>query len=426
MSVYLFIGLLCVSLAGLFFPKTAVIRYLAFDKRKSWINGALIGVPMPLCSCGVIPMAKYFKENGVSKGGLSSFLISTPTTGVDSAFVYYGFLGLPALLVRFFSSFAMGVLGGFFMDKAFPQKDDAPTEMSIQNQTEEKASFLDRAKSSFRYGFFNFLDELHFEILKAIFLTALIMSIISDNNFIFQYLMGGGIVSYLAVIALGLPMYVCATASVPMALALMAKGMSIGTAFVFLSVGPVLSVASIMMLRSVFSPKELVYYILYIVISSIFLGYFVDWLYNAYQFALPSLTPSFSETSVLDYVFSAAFTLLLFIVLYRRHFSRNKQKENDACGCEVSCENGHGTDLRKGVGKLEGANFFAIEGLFCQLKCGNCERSIQEVFKRHGIEVEVSLNEKKLYYQGFHPDKDEMMEIIKESGHRLGLGNNIF
>jgi uncharacterized membrane protein YraQ (UPF0718 family) len=112
MSPYLLLGFLIAGVLYIYFPKDKVTRYLGKNNFRSTLNAALIGVPLPLCSCGVIPTGISFYKNGASKGSSVSFLISTPQTGVDSILATYALLGLPLAIIRPIIALITGVLGG--------------------------------------------------------------------------------------------------------------------------------------------------------------------------------------------------------------------------------------------------------------------------------------------------------------------------
>ncbi len=112
MSPWLLLGLIFAGLLKVYFPQKHIEKYLGKSTFKSSLNAALIGIPMPLCSCGVIPTGISFYKNGASKGATNSFLISTPQTGIDSVFATYSMLGWPFAVLRPIVAFFTGVVGG--------------------------------------------------------------------------------------------------------------------------------------------------------------------------------------------------------------------------------------------------------------------------------------------------------------------------
>ena len=117
MAPYLLLGFLFAGILYVWFPKKKVYKYLGKPNSASVINAALIGIPLPLCSCGVIPTGISFYNSGASKGSSVSFLISTPQTGVDSALVTYSLLGLPMAIIKPFIALFTGFFGGFLTNK---------------------------------------------------------------------------------------------------------------------------------------------------------------------------------------------------------------------------------------------------------------------------------------------------------------------
>ena len=112
MAPYLLIGFLFAGILKVFFPKKLIRKYIGGANLRSVIYASLLGVPMPLCSCGVLPTGISFFKNGASRGSTVSFLVSTPQTGVDSIIATYAMLGLPLALLRPVIALLSGIMGG--------------------------------------------------------------------------------------------------------------------------------------------------------------------------------------------------------------------------------------------------------------------------------------------------------------------------
>jgi len=155
MAPYLLLGFTFAGLLHLLFPKKKVRRYMGQNTFKSVFNAALLGVPLPLCSCGVIPTGISFYKHGASKASTVSFLISTPQTGVDSIFVTYSLLGLPFAIIRPIVAFATGLFGGIVTKKIDPEKTD-PSIQNNENEEEMPIGFSPGLKGWLRNSFIDF------------------------------------------------------------------------------------------------------------------------------------------------------------------------------------------------------------------------------------------------------------------------------
>jgi len=123
MAPYLMLGFVFAGILHLLFPKSKVRKYMGKNSFRSTLNASVLGVPLPLCSCGVIPTGISFYKHGASKSSTISFLISTPQTGVDSIFVTYSLLGLPFAIIRPIVAFITGIFGGFVTRSLDKDKD---------------------------------------------------------------------------------------------------------------------------------------------------------------------------------------------------------------------------------------------------------------------------------------------------------------
>ena len=138
MAPYLLIGFFLAGVLHVYLPKDKISKYLGKDNIVSVINAALIGIPLPLCSCGVIPTGISFYKNGASKGSSVSFLISTPQTGVDSILVTYSLLGLPYAIIRPIAALITGIFGGGITNALNHKTKEAVTE-EINNKQESSS-----------------------------------------------------------------------------------------------------------------------------------------------------------------------------------------------------------------------------------------------------------------------------------------------
>lgn len=300
MAPWLLLGLIFAGLLKVYFPQKHIDKYLGKSNFKSALNASLLGVPMPLCSCGVIPTGISFYKNGASKGATNSFLISTPQTGVDSIFATYSMLGWPFALLRPFVAFFTGVVGGvltnifikekpvkkaspfagFKIDTATLGKTDAACADDScgchEPKTEDKRHALVRAAD---YAFVELLQDIAKWLILG-FLIAALISVVLPNDF-FSSFKGLGLLEILVVLAASVPIYICATGSIPIAAVLLMKGVSPGAALVFLMAGPATNVATIAVLGKTMGRKSLIIYLSTIIGGAIVFGLLTNWLIPA-------------------------------------------------------------------------------------------------------------------------------------------------
>ena len=276
LSPALLAGLLLAGLLRVFFPDSLVRAHLSQPTLGGAVRAALIGVPMPLCSCGVIPTAIGLRNQGASKGATTSFLISTPQTGVDSVLVSAAFLGWPFALFKVAAAFASGVLGGWLVNR-FTAHDEAA---DAGEQGEHWRSAGNRLTAVFRYAVYDILAAIDLWLVAGILLAAAITTAIPPD-----YLEGvawtQGLGGMLLVLAIALPLYVCTTSSVPIAASLIAAGMPAGSALVFLMAGPATNIATIGAVYRALGARVLGLYLGTVIVASIGLGMTFDFVLGA-------------------------------------------------------------------------------------------------------------------------------------------------
>ena len=273
MSPYLLLGFLFAGILHAFVPQTQYNRYLGKNSFSSVVNAAILGIPLPLCSCGVIPTALSLRRNGASKGATVSFLIATPQTGVDSIAATYSLMGLPFALVRPLAALCTSLLGGALAN--FTNKDvDSCQECRESSETETSGTFLEKCIEALRFGYVDMMQDIGKWLVTGLVVAALITILVPDNFFtIFN---GNTLASMLLVFAIALPMYVCATGSIPIAVALMMKGLTPGAGLVLLMAGPACNMASILVINKVLGRKSLITYLVSIITGAISFGLVID------------------------------------------------------------------------------------------------------------------------------------------------------
>jgi len=294
-SIFILFGFTIAGLLRGFLPGNFVSRHLGKGKYLSVIKASALGVPLPLCSCGVLPAAAGLKEDGANKGATAAFLISTPETGVDSIAVSWALLDPIMTVFRPVAAFFTAIVTGFTInilglkdEKGQSISSDADAESSCcssccshshdAKNENSKTGFINKLKGGMSFAF----GELFQDISKWFILGVLLAGIIDiflSPNMISNYL-GGGLLSMVLVLAVSAPLYICATASTPIAAALALKGLSPGAALVLLLAGPATNAAAIAVITKLLGKKATALYVLIIAVISIALGLLANHIYE--------------------------------------------------------------------------------------------------------------------------------------------------
>jgi len=329
MAPYLMLGFFFAGVLYLLFPKNKVRQYMGRNRIGSVINASILGIPLPLCSCGVIPTGLSFYRNGASRGSTVSFLISTPQTGVDSILVTYSMLGLPFALIRPFVALVTGISGGLLTNQITrKEKEEQVVETGDKNSL--PSGFFKRMKAMFRYAFVEFLQDIMGWLIIGLLIAALIAVFIPDDFFAGRA--SNDILEMLVILIAAIPVYICATASVPIAAVLMLKGLSPGAALVLLMAGPATNAATITMIGKVMGRKSLVSYLASIISGAIVFGLLINILLPERWFILPQYMMSHDHEILPEWlsIGSAIILVLLIINGYmKRFFGKIKVKTID-------------------------------------------------------------------------------------------------
>lgn len=283
MAPYLLLGFFFAGLLHLLFPKKRVRKYMGQNNFRSIFNASLLGVPLPLCSCGVIPTGISFYKHGASKASTVSFLISTPQTGVDSIFVTYSMIGLPFAIIRPIVAFITGLFGGLITKKIDPEKPEKLTEKNALDD-ELPVGFFPKIKEMFRYSFIEFLQDISNWLIIGLLIAALISVVVPNDFFVDK--IPNDFLGMLLILVISIPVYICATASVPVAAVLMLKGLSPGAALVLLMAGPATNAATITMIGKILGKKSLIGYLGAIITGALLSGLMIDYLLPADWFGI--------------------------------------------------------------------------------------------------------------------------------------------
>ncbi|MBN2772912.1 MAG: SO_0444 family Cu/Zn efflux transporter [Prolixibacteraceae bacterium] len=412
MAPWLLLGLIFAGLLKVYFPQKHIDKYLGKSNFRSAMNAALLGIPMPLCSCGVIPTGISFYKNGASKGATNSFLISTPQTGVDSILATYSMLGWPFALLRPFVAFFTGVAGGALTNwfiKEKPVTNNPFANLKIDtvsiNKTKEICDDdscgchepkVDNRNSLVRAADYAFIELLQ-DIAKWLiigFLAAALISVILPDDF-FSLFKGFGIVELLVVLAASVPIYICATGSIPIAAVLLMKGVSPGAALVFLMAGPATNVATMTVLGKTMGKKSLMIYLSTIIGGALIFGLLVNWLIPPELFLKHIIHVHGEGHSMLP--------------LWLQYFSVFILISSITGGYFIS-------KIKKSKMKENTQEAFIVEGM----SCSHCEASIHNnLLKLKGITKVVADNRTStVQVSGNKIDPEKIAEIVNGLGYK--------
>ena len=281
---FLLFGYFVAGLMHSFVQPESIAKYLGKSTFGSVFWAALIGVPLPICSCGVVPAALALHKKGASPGATAAFFISTPETGVDSISVTYALMGKVMMIARPLSAFVTACVAGIGVNwlarTTMPAHVNAPLQEKPSCCAEKKpavGNFWQKFIGGMRYAYVDLVADIAKWFLLGLLIAGTISALIPEN--FFEQYIGSGFLSLVVMLAIGIPMYVCATASTPIAAALLLKGLSPGAALVFLLAGPATNAASITVISKIFGARFVFIYLASIIVVSLAAGLLLNQLY---------------------------------------------------------------------------------------------------------------------------------------------------
>lgn len=284
MAPYILLGFLIAGLLHAFVSRRTMSRHLSGSGIGPVVKAAMIGVPLPLCSCGVLPTSIGLHRSGASKAASTSFLIATPQTGADSIAATWSLLGPAFAVVRPIAALFTAVFGGWSVGRLEPQPAVGCEQAAGGlDESEPSGSFGAKALSALRYGFVDLVGSIGGWLVVGLIIAALITVYVPDEWFtVFadRPLLAMGVVLVIAI-----PMYVCATGSIPIAMSLMLKGLSPGTALVLLMAGPAANFASFTLISREMGRRAAVGYLVAIVAGAVGFGLLIDFVLPRQWFA---------------------------------------------------------------------------------------------------------------------------------------------
>lgn len=403
MSPYLLLGFLFAGILHVFFPKDKVQKYLGKKSFGNVVNASLLGIPLPLCSCGVIPTGVSFYKNGASKGSSVSFLISTPQTGVDSILVTYSLLGLPLAIIRPIIALITGVFGGVLTNLT----DKSNIDINHASSNDSCAVSYKPKNKVYRmltYAFGEFLQDIQKWLVIGILLAGVIAVVVPDNFFVDK--VDNTILGMLIMLVAAVPLYVCATASVPIAAILMLKGISPGAALVFLMAGPATNIATMTILGKVFGKKALTTYLVSIIGGALFFGAAVDYLLPREWF-INGLHAAHDHNHLLPHWLKISSTILLTLLIINGIYQKNKRKLRIFMYKK-------GIKILKFNPKDMETNTIIVDGMTCNHCKSNVENKLSSLKNVYNVTADISTGEVDI-------DGQIDVELIKDALEDIGF-----
>lgn len=288
MAPWLLFGFFCAGILFVLLPQRSVQRHLGGRGVKPVIKASLLGVPLPLCSCSVIPVAASLRQQGAGRSATLSFLLSTPQTGVDSIFVTWSLLGPLFAILRPITAFLSGLTGGVLLEALDGEEQSAPdSHEGEETRSDVKATTtLPAWKRALQHGFMTLPRDIARPLLLGLLVAGLLHWAIPPESL--PAILGDGILPMFVLMLAGIPLYVCATASVPIAVALIQAGVSPGAALVFLMTGPASNAASVATITRILGRKAFLVYLATVAGTALISGLLLDLFLIP---ALPGLVP---------------------------------------------------------------------------------------------------------------------------------------
>lgn len=335
---FLILGLLISDVIKQFIPMEKVKKWLGKASFSSVVKAAIVGVPLPLCSCSVIPTAVTLRKSGASKASTSAFLIATPESGVDSIAMTYALMDLPMTIIRpvaaFMSAFFAGMMQIIF-NKEVPVEETVENEVkaccSKNKEAPKKVTLPEAIKNSIKFGFGDLINDIALWFGFGLVASAMIMVFIPSDFFMTLGTEG----SRFLILLVGIPVYICASATTPIAAALVLKGVSPGAALLLLLVGPATNISNILVIQKFIGRKGVFLNIFSVIFVGLFFSYLTDYLYvdtNNLNWVVNQAGHDHHGFAWWEKVFGVFLSILIVKGIWKENLSKYfKKKEVESC-----------------------------------------------------------------------------------------------
>lgn len=404
MAPWLLFGFLMAGILSVIFKPAFVRRHLGAGRFTAILKAALFGIPLPLCSCGVLPVALSLRKHGAGKGAAASFLISTPQTGVDSIVVTWSMLGWVFAVFKLAAAFVAGIVGGVLVEYSSGGDggEQGQGETGAEDEIpERKGGIVGLVAHVFKYGFGTLLGDVAPALLVGLCLSALISLLLPPDWF------GGGrgneLATMLLMLVVGIPLYVCSTASIPIAAALMLKGVSPGAALVFLIVGPAVNAAALSAITRIVGRRQTVVYLVTLSIVALASGALMNLLGTAVPGAFDACLEHCAEASVSGNIAGALLLALIAFSLIRKFFPLRRRT------CCRDCQGGNDNS--------DAANVMAL--IIPDMNCPHCAATVESIVKAlpglEGCKANHEARTLTLRFSAAPPSREEVITLLKNN-----------
>ncbi len=402
MAPYLLLGFLVAGLLSVFISPAWVERHLGRPGFRSVFTASLVGVPLPLCSCGVIPVSASIRRHGASPAATTSFLLSTPQTGVDSIAVTYAMLGPVFALFRPLAALVTGILGGILVQLLGSPDETGPSPRQESAGCTDSCCSGDQSRGpmarALAYGFITLPRDIGGALLVGILIAGAMAALIPPGQL--HAYVGSGIASILLLMAAGVPLYVCATASVPIAAGLIHMGASPGAALAFLIAGPATNAAALTTIWKVLGRRTAILYLATVATGAVGWGLLLDWLIPTVETVLPNLREHVhgaGESGWLPHL-SAVALLAVLAFSYRAGASKGDSATTD-----------DSSDRQR------------LELVISGMNCSHCAQTVTRGLKEcPGVaEVHVDLEHGHCTVSGTNLDAQQLADIVTGLGYSV-------
>lgn len=308
MALWLWAGFIIAAVLHVFVGVKRIQKYMGGESSGSIFRSALVGIPLPICSCGVLPVAAALRKSGAGKSPVMTFLITTPVTGVDSIAATWALMGWVFTVARLIASVLIGLAAGF-LNLIF-NREEKPEVINETASSPEKKNYF---KDFISYAFIEMPVMIAGSILLGLVLGGLITTLIPPGSIPSWMTSGPGGIAIS--VAIAVPLYVCATGSIPVAAALLAAGFSPGAALAFLIAGPATNAVAVSTVFKILGKKAVLIYLSVITSGSFLIGLFFDFLVSSSGAKL-TIVPGHNHAGHISLFSQIASAALLFLLTF--------------------------------------------------------------------------------------------------------------
>ncbi len=413
MASFLLLGFAVAGLLSVFISPAWLERHLGGRGLAPVFKASLFGVPLPLCSCGVIPVSASLRQHGASRAATTAFLLSTPQTGVDSIMVTWTMLGPLFAIFRPVVALLTGVLGGslvqvFVADEHQSSANGKSLAGAQETVDTRPRGWTERLRAAFEYGTVTLPGDIGRALLIGILIAGFIAAAVPED-FLGGFL-GSGAVSIGLMMIVGIPIYVCATASVPLAAGFIAMGATPGAALAFLVAGPATNAATLTTISRVLGRRTMVVYLLTVAVSAFGGGLMLDWLLPWAADAVPALSGMGHDHDSVGWFNHLSGVVLVLVMTWSWWQSRRHDCGCDGDTCDTTTPDfqGESASMRK--------HEFEVEGMNCSHCSNSVDRAIREL---SGVSsCQVRLDDGLAVVEGENVDAVAVIAAISGLGYK--------